>query len=52
LTIHNKNRNEIIFIVTILVKYNKLTDLDEKKAKEIGNVPMVFLLTVPNVANM
>jgi len=26
--------------------------LDEKKAKEIGNVPMVFLLTVPNVANM
>lgn len=37
----------------ILVKgYYKLTDLDVKKAKEIGNVPMVFLQTVPNVANM
>lgn len=37
----------------ILVKcYLKLTDLDVKKAKEIGNVLTVFLQTVPNVANM
>jgi len=51
LTIHN-NINQIIFIGKILIKCYKHTGLDEKKAKEIGNAPMVFLQTVPNVANM
>lgn len=36
----------------LLFKMNSHTDWDEKKAEEIGNVPMIFLQTVPNVVNM
>lgn len=31
--------------------FYKLTDLDERKAEEIGNVPMVFLQKVQDVVN-